>query len=157
MSFVSFPTLKDFAHDPGPSNRHTGELMVWADWTPVAPFADGGAEARPAEWTAFKERVETKLMAIFEDKFPALVPFVVYRELGTPLATASITGHDKGGFYGIETTPRRMLSSALNARTPIPGLFLTGQDVMMPGIAGALWGGLLGAAAVDPRVFQKFS
>ena len=72
------------------------------------------------------------------------------------LATASITGHDKGGFYGIETTPRRMLSEALNARTPIPGLYLTGQDVMMPGIAGALWGGLLGAAAVDPRVFQKF-
>ena len=50
-----------------------------------------------------------------------------------------------------------MLSNALNARTPIPGLFLTGQAVMMPGIAGALWGGLLGAAAVDPRVFQKFA
>lgn len=156
MSFVSFPTLKDAAHDPGPSNRHTGELMVWADWSPVAPFADGGAESHPDEWAAFKEGVETRLMAIFEDRFPALVPFVVYRELGTPLATASITGHDKGGFYGIETTPRRMLSEALNARTPIPGLFLTGQDVMMPGIAGALWGGLLGAAAVDSRVFQKF-
>ena len=25
-------------------------------------------------------------------------------------------------------------------------------DFMMPGIAGALWGGMLGAAAVDPRV-----
>ena len=95
-------------------------------------------------------------MAIFEDKFPALVPFVVYRELGTPLATASIMGHYKGGLDGIETTPRRMLSEALNARTPIPSLCLPGQDVMMPGIAGAPWGGLLGAAGVDPRVFQKF-
>ena len=95
-------------------------------------------------------------MAIFEDKFPPLMPFVAYRELGTPLATASITGHDKGGLYGIETTPRRMLSEALNARTPIPSLYRPGQDVMMPGIAGAPWGGLLGAAAVDPRVFQKF-
>ena len=50
-----------------------------------------------------------------------------------------------------------MLSDALNARTPVPGLFLTGQDVLSPGIAGALWGGMLGAAAIDPRVFQKFS
>ncbi len=47
-----------------------------------------------------------------------------------PLATAFFTGHEQGGFYGVETTPRRMLSDALNARTPVPGLFLTGQDVM---------------------------
>ena len=96
-------------------------------------------------------------MAFFTAKFPALAPLVVYCELGTPLATASFTGHEKGGFYGVETTPRRMLSEALNARTPVPGLFLTGQDVMCPGIAGALYGGMLGAAAIDPRVFQRFS
>lgn len=59
------------------------------------------------------------------------------------------------GFYGIETTPRRMLSEAFNARTPVPGLFLSAQDVMSPGIAGALAGGMFGAAAIDPRVFQK--
>jgi all-trans-retinol 13,14-reductase len=156
MMFVSFPSLKDAAHDPGPSNRHTGEMMVWADWSSVAGFAAGGAEKRAAEWAAFKQDVEGKLMTLFAAKFPALVPLVVYRELGTPLATASFTGHEQGGFYGVETTPRRMLSEALNARTPVPGLFLTGQDVMTPGIAGALWGGMLGAAAVDPRVFQKF-
>jgi all-trans-retinol 13,14-reductase len=156
MMFVSFPSLKDPAHDPGPSNRHTGEMLVWADWSSVAGFVDGGAAERPAEWAAFKQGVEHKLMAFFTAKFPALAPLVVYRELGTPLATASFTGHEKGGFYGVETTPRRMLSEALNARTPVPGLFLTGQDVMTPGIAGALWGGMLGAAAVDPRVFQHF-
>jgi len=95
-------------------------------------------------------------MAFFTAKFPALTPLIVYRELGTPLATASFTGHEEGGFYGVETTPRRTLSDALDARTPVPGLFLTGQDVMTPGIAGALYGGMLGAAAVDPRVFQHF-
>lgn len=78
-----------------------------------------------------------------------------FHELGTPLATVSFTGHEKGGFYGVETTPRRMISDALNVRTPFPGLFLAGQDVMTPGIAGALSGGMLGAAAIDPRVFEK--
>lgn len=155
MMFVSFSSLKDPAHDPGPSNRHTGDMLVFADWSSVAEYADGGAEERPDEWTAFKQDIEAKMMAFFAEKFPALAPLVVYRELGTPLATASFTRHEKGGFYGVETTPRRMLSDALNARTPVPGLFLTGQDVMTPGIAGALSGGMLGAAAIEPRVFQK--
>ena len=157
MMFVSFPSLKDAAHDPGPSNRHTGEMLVWADWSSVTEFAEGGAELRPDNWTAFKQNIEDKLIAFFTRKFPALAPLVVYREVGTPLATASFTGHSKGGFYGVETTPRRMLSEALNTKTPVPGLFLTGQDVMLPGIAGAFWGGLLGAAAIDRRVFKKFS
>ena len=156
MAFVSFPSLKDPSHDPGPSNRHTGQMMVLADWSTVADFADGGADERPEEWAAFKQEVEARLMAFFAKKFPALAPMIVYRELGTPLATALFTGHEKGGFYGVETTPRRVLSKALSAQTPVPGLFLTGQDVMSPGIAGALYGGMLGAAAIDPRVFQKF-
>ena len=157
MAFASFPSLKDPTHDPGPSIRHTGQFMVLADWSSVAEFADGGAEERPDAWTKFKQRVEAALMDLFAEKFPGLAPMVAYQELGTPLATALFTGHEKGGFYGIETTPRRILSRALNARTPVPGLFLTGQDVMTPGIAGALYGGMLGAAAVDPRVFRKFA
>ena len=155
MMFVSFGSLKDATRDPGPLKRHTGDMLVWADWKSVAEFANGGAEKRPEEWAAFKQSVESRMMECFEEKFPALAPLVVYRELGTPLATASFTGHEKGGFYGVETSPRRMLSDALNARTPVPGLFLSGQDVMSPGIAGALSGGMLGAAAIDPRVFQK--
>jgi len=155
MMFVSFPSLKDPAHDPGPSSKHTGEMLVWANWSSVAEFATGGAEERADEWAAFKQSIESRMMRYFEEKFPALAPLVVYHELGTPLATASFTGHEKGGFYGVETSPRRMLTDALNARTPVPGLFLAGQDVMTPGIAGAFAGGMFGAAAIDPRVFQK--
>jgi all-trans-retinol 13,14-reductase len=156
MIFVSFASLKDPTHDPGPLNRHTGDMLVWADWSSVAEFADGGAAARAGEWAAFKQSIESRMMASFAEKFPALAPLVVHRELGTPLATVSFTGHEHGGFYGIETTPRRMLSDAFNIRTPVPGLYLAGQDVMSPGIAGALAGGMLGAAAIDPRIFQQF-
>lgn len=155
MMFVSFPSLKDPDHDPGTAKRHTCDMMVLADWSAVAEFSDGGAAERPLEWSALKERTEAQMLAFFTRKFPALAPLITYHELGTPLATAAFTGHNEGGFYGIETTPRRMLSEAFNARTPIPGLFLSGQDVMSPGIAGALAGGMFGAAAIDPRVFQK--
>ncbi len=86
---------------------------------------------------------------------PALAPLVVCRVFGTPLATAKFTAHEKGGFYGLETTPRRIMSDALRPRTPVPGLYLTGQDVLTPGIAGSLFSGMLTAAAIDPRVYTK--
>lgn len=150
MMFVSFSSLKDPSHDPGPLNKHSGDLLVWADWSSVSEISARGAD----DWAAFKQGIESRMMDFFTQKFPDLAPLVVYRELGTPLATVSFTGHEQGGIYGIETTPRRMLSDAFNAHTPVPGLFLSGQDVMSPGIAGALAGGMLGAAAIDPRVFQ---
>ncbi|MCA9666212.1 MAG: NAD(P)/FAD-dependent oxidoreductase [Myxococcales bacterium] len=152
--YASFPSLKDETHDPGPRNRHTGQFMVLADWSGVAELAEGRADVRSDEWKAFKKNIQSRMMAYYTKKFPALAPLVVYQELGTPLATARFTAHEKGGFYGLETTPRRVLSEALSPRTPIRGLYLSGQDVMLPGIAGALWGGMLSAAAIDPRVYK---
>ena len=153
--YASFPSLKDELHDPGPSNHHTGQFMVLVDWSTVAEFAEGGAKERPDAWAALKKRVETKMLEYYATKFPGLAPLIVYHELGTPLATAAFTAHEKGAFYGLETTPRRVLSDALCPRTPVPGLFLSGQDMMLPGIAGSLWGGMLCAAAIEPRVFTK--
>lgn len=95
------------------------------------------------------------MRAFFAQKFSALAPLVVYSEPGTPLATASFSRHDKSGFDGVETTPRRSLSDTLNARAPVPGHFLTGQDVMIFGISEALSGGMLGAAVIEPSVIQR--
>lgn len=81
--FVSFPSLKDPDHEPGPSEKHTGDIMVLADWSAVAEFADGGAADRPEDWTALKQRVEAQMLAFFTNKFPALAPLITYQELGT--------------------------------------------------------------------------
>jgi all-trans-retinol 13,14-reductase len=155
MMFVSFPSLKDANHDPGPSHRHTGQFMVMADWSTVADFVTDDGIEDPDKWAAFKADVQTRMLAFFAKKFPALAPLVVCSVFGTPLATAKFTAHEKGGFYGLETTPRRIMSDALRPRTPVPGLYLTGQDVLTPGIAGSLFSGMLTAAAIDPRVYTK--
>ena len=95
-------------------------------------------------------------MEKFESYFPDLAKLVVHRELATPLSTVSFTGHRKGAFYGLDVTPERVMCDALRAKTPIPGLYLAGQDVASPGIPGALWGGLLAAASVDPKLLKHF-
>jgi all-trans-retinol 13,14-reductase len=56
------------------------------------------------------------MLAFFAWEFPSLAPLIIYHELGMPLANAAATGHNKGGFYGIEITPRRRLSETFNAQ-----------------------------------------
>jgi len=51
-------------------------------------------------------------------------------------------------------TPERVLSDALKAKTPVEGLYLSGQDVVSQGIQGALWAGILCAASIDPKIFK---
>ncbi|MCA0872793.1 NAD(P)/FAD-dependent oxidoreductase [Seohaeicola saemankumensis] len=153
--FLSFASLKDTAHDPGPKQKHAGELVAWTEWSLVEKWADLAPGARGEGYRAFKEKVEQVLFAQFEARFPELAKLVVFRNLSTPLTTASITGHQRGEFYGLEVSPARVFSEALQTRTPVPGLFLSGQDVLCPGIPGALWGGVLAAASVDPKLFRE--
>jgi phytoene dehydrogenase-like protein len=154
--FVSFGSLKNPVHDPGPRQRHTGQILVWTDWSSVARWADRAPGERGDDYATFKNQVEATLMAQFEACFPDLAKLVVYRALSTPLSIVTYTGHHEGAFYGLDVTPERVMSDALRAKTPFPGLYLAGQDVASPGIPGALWGGLLAAASIDPKVFGKF-
>ncbi|NNE80320.1 MAG: NAD(P)/FAD-dependent oxidoreductase [Silicimonas sp.] len=153
--FVSFASLKDPTHEPGPRQKHSGELVAWTDWSTVEKWAGTQSGERGEEYRAFKRKIEAAMFARFETYFPELARLVVFRELSTPLATASITGHHEGAFYGLDVTPERVMSDALRAATPIDGLYLTGQDVVSPGIPGALWGGLLSAASIDAKVFKQ--
>ncbi len=154
--FISFASLNDPSHEPGPRQKHMGEVYVWADWSTVARWADTRPGSRPDDYHEFKRRAEDTILAQFASSFPELAELVVYHELATPLSTVTFTGHREGAFYGLEVTPERVMSDALRAKTPIKGLYLAGQDVASPGIPGALWGGLLAAASVDPKAFAKF-
>jgi all-trans-retinol 13,14-reductase len=153
--FVSFPSLKDPAHLPGPRQRHTAEVLAVADWAPFARWEESKRLDRTDDYKMFKAAIERHLLAQFARHFPALAPLVVARELSTPLSTLSFTGAWQGGSYGLDVSPRRFLSDSLRARTPIPGLFLTGQDVVSPGVTGAMMGGVLAAASVQPLIFRQ--
>ena len=152
--FVSFASVKDPAHDPGPSRKHSGEMVAWTEWLTVERWAELASQERGADYRAFKTQAQEVMFSEFERYFPELAKLVVFREVSTPLATVSITGHHKGAFYGLDVTPERVASNALRAATPIEGLYLAGQDVVSPGFPGALWGGLLAACSVDSKVFK---
>jgi all-trans-retinol 13,14-reductase len=81
---------------------------------------------------------------------PAVRGKVEFSELSTPLSTRHFSGHPRGEIYGLAPTPERF-RMRLRAETPIRGLFLTGQDLSMGGVVGALYGGVMTASAVLRR------
>jgi all-trans-retinol 13,14-reductase len=133
--FVSFPSLKDPSRPAG-SRHHTAELVAWSDWAPFEPWANTRWGDRPDDYRALRDSLERSRREQFSERFPGLASMVRVSELSTPLSTVHFTGHERGAEYGLDTTPARFASRALD-------------------ITGALMGGILSAAVVDPRVFAK--
>jgi len=59
--------------------------------------------------------------------------------------------YSKGEIYGVASTPARFALRGLGARTPIRGLYLTGQDVSSLGVVGAMFGGIIAASVAVGR------
>lgn len=130
--FVSFPSLKDAARKGDAHLKQTAEIVAFTEWELFRPWKDSRIGRRPAEYLELKRIIAANLLAQFRRYFPALAPLIVCTELSTPLSTIEFTGAYHGGVYGLETSPRRFLSASLRAKTPVPGLYLTGQDVVSP-------------------------
>jgi len=159
--FVAFPSLRDPAHDPGPRKRHTCEIVALVNWSAFSKWdhSDGpdgmaAGAAREKGYAEVKDRLTRGLLAQFGEHFPALAPMVQFAEASTPITVASFTGAEHGAMYGLATTPQRFLSPALRPRTPIGGLLLAGQDACTPGVTGAMMGGMMAAASLEPQLWR---
>lgn len=153
--FVSFPSLKDPSHRPGPTRKHTCEIVALVNWGAFSQWDREGLNKgtpRSEDYAAYKALIERNLLAQFGRHYPRLAPLVRFHEASTPISVASITAAEHGAMYGLQTTPERFLSPALRPRTPIGGLFLAGQDACAPGVTGALMGGVMAAIAIVPKL-----
>ena len=151
--FVSFPSLKDTAHES--PLRHTAEVVALCPWDAFAAWSESSPGHRPEEYEATKAWIAERLLAQFKRHFPRLSPLIDFHELSTPLSQVSYVGAERGAMYGIEMSAARLRSNALRARTPIPGLFLAGQDAGSMGIQGAFMGGYMAAASLEPRLWLE--
>jgi all-trans-retinol 13,14-reductase len=149
--YLSFPSAKD----PDFQCRHPGKSTVEAiTMLPYAAFdhwEETGWKRRGDEYDALKERLSARLLAELERQAPSVVGNIAYSELSTPVTTRHFMNYGHGEIYGIASTPDRFLMRELGARTPIRGLYLTGQDVASLGVVGALFGGVIGASAATGK------
>lgn len=147
--YLSFPSVK-----AGHDRHHTAEIIAFCDGSLFDEWKDSPQGNRGAAYTVLKDRVADGLLRLADEAMPGLAALVSYRELSTPLSVEHFTSHPGGAFYGLPATPERFRIKELGLASPIPGLYLAGQDGGCLGIVGALMTGV-GAAcqALGPRGF----
>lgn len=148
--YTSFPSLKDPAHDPGPRNLHTAEVVTFVPWSAFEPWRDTRWRRRGDGYDAFKARLQEGLLAQLGRHMPGLLPLVKWAELSTPLSTDHFCRPVQGSIYGLAPTPERFRTPWLRPRAPIPGLYFAGSEVATCGVIGAMMGGVLAALAAAP-------
>ncbi len=148
LVYVTFPAAKD----PDFQRRHPGHATV--DIITAAPYEwferwQGSRwKRRDPDYDALKQEVADRMLAALYTQLPQLRGKVAIAEISTPLTTQHFAGYGRGELYGLDHTPQRLRQGFLKPTTPIRGLYLTGQDIVTCGVAGAMFGGVLTAASL---------
>ncbi|MDH7445629.1 phytoene desaturase family protein [Aquimarina sp. 2201CG14-23] len=153
--YVSFPSAKD----PDWSNRYPGrstiDIITLVPYETCKQWEGTRWMKRGEDYDTWKEKIAQRLMKELFKQLPHLEGQVDHYELSTPLSTQHFVNYDKGEIYGIDHTPDRFRQRFLQPRTPIKGLYLTGQDIVTAGLGGALFAGVVTASAVTGTNFKN--
>jgi all-trans-retinol 13,14-reductase len=150
--YLSFPSAKD----PDFERRHPGkatiEIVAPVPYEVFAPWAGTTWGKRGDDYEALKAQYGERLLEHLVAKLPQLRGRIAYQEVSTPLSMQWFNAAPRGELYGLDHDLARMNADWLRPRTPVPGLWLTGQDVMSCGVAGAMMAGVGCAIALaGPR------
>jgi len=144
--YISFPSAKDTSFQTRFPGKSTVEAIAMMPYAAFAKWGESRWKRRGKEYDALKQRLTAQLLAELERQVPAVSGHVACAELSTPVTTQHFMNYGSGEIYGIASTPARFAMRELGARTPIRGLYLTGQDVASLGVVGALFGGVISAS-----------
>lgn len=146
--YVSFPSAKDPTFATRYPNRSTIEIVAPASYKMFEKWKQTTWGKRGEDYESYVEHLsELMLEALFE-KMPHLRGKIDYYEASTPLSTEFFCFYDRGEIYGLEHDPSRFDQGWLQPKTQVPGLWLTGQDVLSCGVAGAMIAGFLTAIQI---------
>ena len=146
--YLSFPSAKDPDFERRHPGRATIEIVAPAPYEIFAPWAGKTWGKRGDDYEALKDAYGERLLEQLYDKVPPVRGRVDYWEVSTPLSMQWFCGWERGELYGLDHDPSRMQQGWLRPRTRVPGLWLTGQDVMSCGVSGAMMGGVAAATSV---------
>lgn len=159
-AYLSFPSLKD------PQARtHTAEIMTFVDYDSFAPWRNRQWLHRGEDYQALKKQLADALIALVDQSYPGFADLVAYQELSTPITTEYFTDHPRGAIYGLPLHADRFKRENWNwtrPTTPLPGLYLTGADIVSLGIVGSMMGGVFTLSDLPdsisfPEVFKTAS
>lgn len=155
----SYLTFGGPMRDPD-STTHVAQIVTFSDDVSWANFEGSEWKKRGSDYHAHKDKITELLLDFVEQYTPGVRELIAYSELSTPLTIKTFLGHPHGQIYGRACNHDRMGEGEFNVGTSIENLYLTGTDLVNPGIDSALMAGVMTASKLlgwvgMPRVVTK--
>ena len=154
LLFVSFPSTKDPTYAQRYPGKSTCAIITVGPYEWFKEWKDERVMHRGEDYVGLKTAIGRQMWNQVCELFPQLEGRDEYFDVGTPLSNQYYLGTPCGEVYGIDHTTARFspdMIAALRPEIGIPGLYLTGQDVLVCGFSGAMFGGVLCASAILKR------
>jgi len=154
-AFLSFGSMRDPA-----SETHTAQIVSFSREPEWQKHSALPWRKRGDEYEKRKDDCSEQMIEFVETRLPGLRKLIGYRELSSPLTIKSFTGHPGGAIYGQECDANRLSRDQWSIGTSVKGLYLTGSDVGLPGVNGAMMAGVMTAGKLlgwlgMPRILAK--
>jgi len=123
-------------------------VMAYMDYSEVEQWSEtyntvAKSGNRGEEYEVFKKAKEEQVILKLEEIYPDIRKAIRGVYSSTPLTYKDYIGTEDGSLYGILKDYNNSMLSKLNAKTRIPNLYQTGQNLVFHGILGATIGALV--------------
>ncbi|XP_074837968.1 all-trans-retinol 13,14-reductase isoform X2 [Carettochelys insculpta] len=152
--FVTSPSSKDPTWQERYPDKSTLCIIGFARYEWFEEWKDETVQKRGADYESLKSAITESILKTVMKLYPRIKDNIECVSAGTPLTNQHYIAAPTGEMYGADHSISRMKAEAvaiLRPQTPVPNLFLTGQDVFLCGFTGALQGAILCAGAVLQR------
>lgn len=127
---------------------HSIDLMTPMHWAEVEQWADTTVGRRGEEYKEFKRLRAERCIDIADRYIPGLAAAIDKVYTSTPLTWRDYTGTPNGSAFGVRKDFSELAYTILPPRTPIPNLWLTGQNLSVHGIMGVSMTSLMTLSAI---------
>lgn len=154
LMFLSFPSAKDPTFNTRYPGKSTVAVVTVTPYEWFEEWKDEKVQKRGEDYVSFKTRLGRQLWEQVCTLYPHLEDKLEYLEVGTPLSNQFYLDSYRGEVYGLDHDIKRFnpfVQADLRPQLSIPGLYLTGQDILSDGLSGAMHAGVLTVSAILKR------
>ena len=127
---------KDAASSGEKSFARQLDLLTPMSWREVEKFMGTKVGHRGEEYEALKSRKAAQCIEFAQSVIPGLEESIIDSYTSTPLTYKDYTATACGSAYGIRKDYSNLMLTLLTPKTPVPNLYLTGQNLNLHGVLG---------------------